>query len=272
MSSSGQNISYLGYNTPLLIGQSYETIYTITSQYESLSFMFKADQTTTVHAYWKNDPAEPDVVLAFTSTYNPVDNPGGIIINTTVKGVYFSYTLENISGVDQTILSSSCYGSNSQVIPPPPIGGLTQLATHSTKGFIAANVAFSNAVSWKSLPTFPTKWCAESISPFGGLTDLGNGESAIYRNDTLNDMVFRGEYVSNLYNPLLMRQLIDGVPQSPIVPCNDVNMLSSDDRTYYFVVTVPVGTILTFEWSLPIPYNARNVYISYLGFSLIQIK
>ena len=117
-SAGGESISYLSYNTPLLTGQSYTTIYAVTSQYESLSFMFKADQETTVNAYWKNDPADPDVVLAFTSTYNPVVDPGGIILNTNVKGVYFSYTLENTSGVDQTILSSSCYGSNSLVTPP----------------------------------------------------------------------------------------------------------------------------------------------------------
>lgn len=119
MPGGGSIIPSLGYNTPLLIGQSYTTIESIVSNFESLSFTFKTDQTTTVNAYWKNNPADPDKVLAFTMVYDPVTDPLGFIISTDVRGVYFSYTLENTSGVDQTSLSCSCYGAHSPNTPTP---------------------------------------------------------------------------------------------------------------------------------------------------------
>lgn len=182
MNQSGSIIPSLTYTTPLLIGQSYNTIYSSVAQYESLSFTFKTDQITTVEAYWKNSPADPDVVLAFTMTYDPAMDPGGIILNTTVKGVYFSYTLENTSGVDQTSLSCSCYGSHSPSSPiSPPIYSTCFNRNDGNQTFITLN-GFSSPLT--SLGPFFTE---VSYTP-GGLVPTALG---VWENTTPNTLTVR---------------------------------------------------------------------------------
>lgn len=244
-SMAGQNISYLGYNTPLLIGQSYETIYTITSQYESLSFMFKADQETTVNAYWKNDPADPDVVLAFTSTYDPATDPGGIILNTSVKGVYFSYTLENTSGVDQTILFSSCYGSYSQVPSPPPPPPLIQYPPTSWA---------LNPVPTEMPHTYEP-WDIFTEVPFvpGGLTALSN---VTWQNQT-------GETISVLCTVYIVNATIQLSSGSPIAVAIrgyfTVNGAPASPE-YIYSETTPYESVI-----LSVPNNGLVQFIARLG-------
>lgn len=267
-SIGGESISFLGYNTPLLIGQSYSTIYTVVSNYESLSFTFKADQATTVNAYWKNDPADPDVVLAFTSTYDPAVDPGGIILNTAVKGVYFSYTLENTSGVDQTTLSCSCYGSQSPASSSSSPTTPSQPAVHTAFQRTTPTVSWPAAVSWIDLSSIGTYYL-EDIAPDGGLTNTGG---TTYSNNTSNEMVFRGSIQKNSGgNDFIFRVLVDGVEQI-IIAENDPKEDLVNYMMYYYVVAVPPGSVLSFEVSLPQSYTARNYSFGPISISLLQIK
>lgn len=240
--------------------------------FKTLYVSITSDIALTIQAIFTND----DGIHAYYST--PIAIPADAV-NTTIIGFdvlasTIMFRVFNDGEGTSTIFHSSVYATRaaSSPDPPPPPPppaeeGLTQLATHSTKAFNQGNVYFDSGISWRSLSAID--WIAESISPFEGLTELGN---ATYRNDTSNNMVFHGEYVCVLNDPLLMRQLLDDVPQSPILPFNITSTGCLDYAPYYFVITVPVGVTLTFEWSFKTPYSARNVAITYISISLTQIK
>lgn len=119
MSVSGQNLSFLDYNEPLAAGAFYQSPIIDIALYQSLTFHAKTDQATSIQGFWKNDPSDSDLILAFDLTYDPATSPNGFSTTIEVKGVYFYYLIGNTSVTDQTTMNISCYASYSPPATEP---------------------------------------------------------------------------------------------------------------------------------------------------------
>ena len=119
MAVSGQNLSFFDYNEPLAAGAFYQSPIIDVALYQSLTFHAKTDQATSIQGFWKNDPSESDLILAFDLTYDPATSPNGFSTTIEVKGVYFYYLIGNTSATDQTTMNVSCYASYSPPASEP---------------------------------------------------------------------------------------------------------------------------------------------------------
>ena len=155
------------------------------------------------------------------------------MLNTNVKGVYFSYTIENTSGADQTTLSSSCYGSHASTVPlNPPIPSVCMNRNDGNQTFFSLD---GYAQPLKSLGVYFTEVSYTS----GGLVPTATG---VWENTTKTALTVRATLCTSYVNEGTRFVIqVDGVEIGPyfILPTVKDN---SHSRQWLF--EVPSGSVV----------------------------
>lgn len=239
--------------------------------FKTLYVSITSDIELTIQALFSNDGG------AHSYYSDPIPIPADAV-NTSVIGFdvlasSVTFRIANSTPDDSTIFHSSVYATRALSSPSSGGGGsgLTQLGFYSTRAQNAGTNSFGSGVTWRTAASLSNPWYYESNSPgpAGGLTELTGGS---YRNDTPNEMVFRVSVQINAQYPLIFRYLVDGVPGVPTLADNNVNTAPVYFETHYFVLTLPAGSTVSYDFSLQNGYSARTCFIYIAHLSLLQIK